>query len=100
MSRSYKKSPVRKQPADQANKRAANRRVRRTKDIPNGGSYKKCYESWEISDWGWWSSKQDAINDWNESLSRRKTSYGSYLVEHFKTLEQYLAYWEKCTKRK
>lgn len=100
MSRSYKKSSVCKQSADQTSKRKANKRIRRTKDIPNGSSYKKCYESWDISDWGWWRSRQDAIDDWNEALNRIARGKTSYLVKRFKTLEQYLAYWEKCTRRK
>ena len=94
MSRSYKKFPVCKQQANKDSKRFANKAVRRTKDIPNGGSYKKCFESYNICDWCYIWTKQDAIDDWNESL------YHYYRSKRFKTLEQYLAYWEKCTKRK
>ena len=98
MSRSYKKFPVRKQQADKDMKRFANKAVRRTEDIPNGGSYKKCFESWEISDWGYIWTKQDAINNWYKAQSESR-SY-NWIKEHFTTLEQYLAYWEKCTRRK
>ena len=63
MSRSYKKSPV---ATDQScsrkyangritkvRKRQANKRVRRTKDISNGGSFKKVSESWNINDFSY-----------------------------------------------
>ena len=36
MSRSYKKQPISKDPANKNMKRFANKRVRHTKDIPSG----------------------------------------------------------------
>lgn len=89
MSRSYKKFPVCKQPANKYVKRCANKKVRRTLDIPNGGSYRKCFESWDISDWCWIWTKDQAIKDWESTKDDPK-----------ETLEEYLQYWEKCTKRK
>ena len=94
MSRSYKKTPVCKDSPSKSSKRFANKKVRRTLDIPNGGSYKKCYESWDISDWACIWTKEDAIRDWNRkaaSLNRQS---------RYETLEEYLQYWEKCAKRK
>lgn len=35
---------------DSSAKRLANKRVRRTKDVPNGSAYKKLFESWDICD--------------------------------------------------
>ena len=32
-------------------KRDANKRVRRTKNIPNGNQYRKVYEPWDIRDY-------------------------------------------------
>lgn len=54
MSRSYYKYPSFS--SDGPNnrryaKRQANKKVRRTKNIPNGGSYKKVYNTWNIVDW-------------------------------------------------
>lgn len=92
MSRSYKKFPVCKEPANKYVKRFANKRVRHTLDIPNGGSYKKCFESWNISDWCWIWTKDQAIKDWE--CTKDKSGV------HQETLEEYLQYWEKCTKRK
>jgi len=47
MSRSYKKHPVYKFVQGWA-KKLANKKVRRTKDLPNGGNYKKLY--WDVID--------------------------------------------------
>lgn len=52
MSRSFKKTPIVK---DNNNgraslKRAANKRVRHTKDIPNGKSYRKQFNTYAIYD--------------------------------------------------
>lgn len=50
MSRSYKKTPgwCRK---TKGMKKFANKTVRNTKDIPNGGAFKKNGHSWDICDW-------------------------------------------------
>jgi hypothetical protein len=50
MSRSRKKHPVIRDCTPGA-KKIANRRVRRTLDIPNGKSYRKVFCSWDIHDW-------------------------------------------------
>lgn len=92
MSRSYKKFPICKDPAGKFMKRFANKKVRHTLDIPSGGSYKKCFESWDISDWCWIWTKDQAIKDWERAKDN------SWV--HQKSLEEYLQYWEKCTKRK
>jgi hypothetical protein len=97
MSRSYKKHPVCKDSANQEEKRIANKKVRHTLNIPSGGSYKKCYESWNISDWCWRWTKEEAIRDWEKA---QEDPDNSWISSHFETLEQYLQYWEKCTKRK
>lgn len=46
-------------------KNQANRKVRKAKDLPNGSSYKKVFESWDICDYkypadtkaGWFSNE-------------------------------------------
>lgn len=39
-------------------KREANRRVRNSADVPNGRSYRKYYDSWDIRDWKYrWNPK-------------------------------------------
>lgn len=94
MSRSYKKYPIVKDPANKGMKRFANKKVRHTKDIPNGKAYKKVFESWEISDYCWIWTREEAINNYKQA------SANSWIRKHFKTLEDYLKYWEKCVKRK
>ena len=50
MSRSYKKA-IYKDPANTLGKKYANRAVRRAKDVPNGGSYTKVYETYSVCDY-------------------------------------------------
>jgi hypothetical protein len=93
MSRSRKKSPIVKDPANKGMKRLANKKVRRTNNIPSGKAYKKVFESWDISDYRWIWTKEDAIDSYmNEQNSR--------FHKRHETLEEYLKYWEKCVKRK
>lgn len=55
MSRSTKKPFYTDQqtnrPAASKPKDWANRKVRKTKDVPSGASYKKVFSSWDIRDW-------------------------------------------------
>lgn len=94
MSRSYKKHPRVKDPANKFMKRYANKKVRHTLDIPNGKAYKKVFESYDISDWCWIWTKEEAIQNWENAKPN------SWIREHYETLEKYLIYWEKCVKRK
>ena len=95
MSRSYKKYPIAKDPANKGMKRYANKKVRHTKDLPKKGkSYKKCFESYEISDWCWVWTKHEAIHEYLTAEP------DSWIRKRYKTLEDYLKYWEKCVKRK
>ena len=116
MSNSYKKSPVftdqshsRKHASGRTsvvNKRLANKKVRRTKDIQSGKSYRKVFDSWKISDWrnradegphefaksmveGWRGWKDI---DWHES---QKT-----LVQWTREYDDWYQYWFKCFRRK
>lgn len=50
MARSYRKTPIVKD-IMKSGKKMANRKVRRSKDIPNGGAYKKFYPQWDVIDW-------------------------------------------------
>lgn len=51
MSRSYKKNPIIKDNT-RGMKKVANRKVRRTKDIPlKGTAYKKAFPQYDIHDW-------------------------------------------------
>ena len=53
MSRSYKKSYIAKDEyhGKKVLKRHANKRVRQCGNIPDGGRYKRLFDSWEICDY-------------------------------------------------
>lgn len=64
MSRSYKKNPVVKDKPTKGIKRIANKKVRRfNKTISNGKSYKKIFESYDISDFSFTSTYSQYIKD-------------------------------------
>lgn len=97
MSRSYKKNPFvtdHKRKITKYSKKLANRKFRRTLELYQNSAYKKYNESWDICDFKWRSTKQDAI-DWyiNECDN-------SYVKGKCPTLESYLNYWAKCAIRK
>lgn len=103
MSRSYKKNPYvtdHKRRSTKQSKRIANRRVRRrlcNEDTLGRIQHKKYTESWDICDYKWRMSREEAI-EWYESEGFGMAS--SYFKEHYPTLESWLEYWEKCYKRK
>ena len=105
MSRSYKKNPYvtdgyggdRK-----ANKRIANRKVRRRvntmdDDMPARLQHKKMTESWDICDYKWRMTREEAIHWFNERMTDEATEY---FKKRYPTLEAWLKYWEKCYRRK
>lgn len=102
MSRSYKKSP-RIKDHNKGQKRLANKKLRRNKNkytLMQNGEYKKHYEQWEICDWNWLWTKQDAIDSWYEE---EDPCYDWIPWRHkeFKTLENWLNnYWAKIAYRK
>lgn len=50
MSRSYKRAVFQLEGSKRDGKRFASKAVRRATDVPDGGSYKKVFCSWEITD--------------------------------------------------
>ena len=98
MSRSYKKNPVvTDNKGSKYGKRQANQRFRRQinldDDMPARPRHKKYTESWDICDYKWRMTKQEAII-WYET----QASY--YIKKHYPTLDKWLNYWEKCHRRK
>ncbi len=101
MSRSYKKNPY---ATDNGNskigKRIANRKFRRTSYNENTGGrlqHKKYTESWDICDYRWRMTREDAIH-WYENEMNSQAS--SYFKKRYPTLEAWLKYWDKCYRRK
>ena len=101
MSRSYKKQPVvndHKRKSTKQNKQIANRIVRRRNknlmSISSRAYYKRMTETWDITDYAWRWTKEQAIHEYtNNSLNK-------YIYKEYPTLEAWLDYWEKCCKRK
>lgn len=89
MSRSFKKTPIIKD-HNKGEKKNANHKVRRTKDVPNGGSYKKFYPQWDICDWssGW--SKRAYIRRWEH---RHDAHRWSWIKD--KSFHDVMRYWYK-----
>jgi hypothetical protein len=64
VSRSYRKPWVKdgyKRPGKKIPKRTANRKVRKTKDIANGKSYRKVVDPWTICDYRWYEPKSEKL---------------------------------------
>ena len=96
MSRSYKKSPVYTDGSPgttKEKKKVANRKVRHTEDIPNGGAYRKVHDSWDIHDYTirW---------TWEEAKAFWESGENEYLRKYYPTLKEYCCYWLKICKLK
>lgn len=108
MSRSYKKNPY---VTDNSNgrrkisKRYANHQVRQRismdDEMPARPQHKKMTESWDICDYRWRMTRQEAIQWYKEEFEWQKNK-GSvkYFLKRYPTLEAWLKYWEKCYRRK
>lgn len=96
MSRSYKKNPYHTDGSPkttQENKKFANKKVRNTEDLPNGGAYKKVSESWDIHDFiiRW---------TWEEAKALWECGDNQYLRDHYPTLKDFYRYWLKYYRSK
>lgn len=103
MSRSYKKHPWitdHTAKTTKIKKRFANKVIRQDKNFDiDGSAYKKKYCSWDICDYRWIWTKEEAIKEWYEEESE-SYEHCAWRHDHYKTLENWLSYWEKCVKRK
>ncbi len=97
MSRSYKKNPflkdtTRKGPTYKSGKQIANRVVRYTGDIPSGGSYRKVYCSYNISDFAFRMDEFELQAEWEQE--------DSFLRTEFKTYKEAYRWWKKTYRMK
>ena len=103
MSRSRKKSPWitdHHVKTSKQQKRIANKTLRQDKNFDiSGSAYKKRYEPWDICDYKWLWTREEAIEEW---YAEESPHYERYAWRHsrFASLEEWLSYWEKCVKRK
>ena len=96
MSRSYKKNPYcTDNSSSKESKKFANKTVRHRKDIPSGGAYKKASESYNICDYKFYETWEDAKDYWEKNID---SSY--YLQRHYPTLESYYKRWLRYYKNK
>lgn len=89
MSRSYKKHPWitdHHARTTKEKKKFANKKVRHYKNLPNGSAYKKVSESWDICDYKWYWSWEDAKKDWEENKNY-------YLKHHYPNLKAFYRHW-------
>ena len=89
MSRSFKKVPVCKDRNIKFRKGQANRAVRRAEIVADGGSYRKHYETWNISEYSWFKTEEEFRRDWEDGdifLHRRyrtfKEAYRWWIRNH------------------
>lgn len=97
MSRSFKKHPwVTDHKVHNTMKKFANKKVRHT-DLPSKGkAYKKCEESYNICDYKWTKTKEEAIQEYEEALKHpEKNYYNAWILERYPTLKAWLSHWKK-----
>lgn len=105
MSRSYKKHPWytdHTRTYTKFAKHQANIKVRRTKGLYNGSSYKKLYDSWDIHDWVSYWPKNKAIHHYEvDGFYYNGEWIYSFDREEFPTSKSFVdKYWKKYHYRK
>lgn len=101
MSRSYRKTPILKESGKKKKRTFANRKVRRKLNsdldytLANGKAYKKVFESWDITDYVFRLTKEEAIADWYASVEEYP-----WFKEYYPTLESYIIWWKKTYRSK
>lgn len=103
MSRSYKKTPVCTDHTygRQWFKRKANKRVRKSADVPNGKKYKKYSCTWDIHDYRMRWTKEEAERTYHKDMSDISNPYMVEYTKKYKDKEDYLNdNWRKWFYRK
>ena len=110
MSRSYKHFPISRMAlwgrSMKKGKQCANRKIRRKLKNPNievgnGSHYKSLgLDSWDLWEFKFLETKQDAIDNWEESQARLANDVQSWQVLRDWSLDDQLNEWAKFHKRK
>ena len=103
MSRSYKKTPICTdyKKGRKYFKRKANKRVRKEENIPHGRKYKRYYNTWDIHDYRFRWSKEEAEKDYYKDLTDISHPHTIEYTQRYKNKEEYLnAEWRKWFKDK
>lgn len=80
MSRSYKKTPIVKdnKGGRKAAKKEANRKVRQSKDVPNGKQYRKFYNPWDIYDYVMYCDSYKEMSSYRKDEEKAKKLWYKY----------------------
>jgi len=104
MSRSYKKHPWvtdHHVKSTSERKKFANKKVRNTEDLPNRGAFKKIFQTYDICDYKFFQTKEQAIAEYEEILNNPDYGYNQEILEKYPTLEFWLYWnWKKYYLRK
>lgn len=106
MGKSYKKTPVVTDNAhSHESKKKASRRVRRKLKqngdvVLSGNSYKKMHESWDICDYKFMMTEEDAIDNYYRYLKEDELHGVDFTIKRYPTLESFLNWWRKKYKSK
>ena len=99
MSRSYKRSPIRKDKNFKKGKRIASSAVRRAADVPNGNRFKQLYCGWDICD-----RRQRGQSYTVEQFRRAWLDFDNkdldWARDRFNSWKIAYRYWLRCYKRK
>jgi len=109
MGKSIKKNPIIKDGGDSKKeaKKLANHTVRQKlkslddeNTIASGNAYKKVYNSWNITDFKSRWTEQDAIDYYNNQVTRSGGPMRDLFLKKYPTLEKWLNHWKKTMLRK
>lgn len=94
MSRSYYKTPYvvdrnSKRRMKKVASRITRRKLNNSDELLQGSKYKRHFESWDICDFRWYWSEEDAIKHYYSHRRR------SWFYEEYPTLEDWLKYYRK-----
>lgn len=96
MSRSYKKPWIKDRCKGERNRAA--RKVRHSTDVPDGKTYRKFFNSWNISDWSFCVRHPDARCSWNSFLHSLYLKNLDWLEEE--KAKDRLNYTKRCGNRR
>lgn len=100
MSRSYKKFPCKRAYYGRSGtfgRRQANKKVRHLPidyHLPNGGNFKKLYESCNIYDYSCVQFKEWAIKQWEEEEAKIQQGIELWKAKYHSTLDETIQFWK------
>lgn len=102
MSRSYKHSPyvvdnhshnIRRKFMKRYVNKSLRNKLNNSDELIQGSEYKKHFDSWNICDYRWYWSENDAVNDYYDRIDDDRDRW---FMKHYPTLESWIKYYRKC----